>query len=215
MHISEGVLSGQVLAAGAGLTACGLALGLRKLEESRIPEVAVLTSAFFVATLVRVPAGPASIHLTLNGLMGLALGWAAFPAIFVALTLQALLFQFGGFTSLGVNTLVMAAPAVIVHYALRPLILSGSAPNKGQGSSRTAIALGGFLAGTMGILLAASLMALALFATGEQFREIGGVILVTNLMAALIEGVVTAFMASFIMRVRPEIFFADTGRHIS
>ncbi|NHZ72019.1 MAG: cobalamin biosynthesis protein CbiM, partial [Aquificales bacterium] len=32
----------------------------------------------------------------------------AFPAILVALTLQALLFQFGGFTVLGVNTFNMA-----------------------------------------------------------------------------------------------------------
>ena len=37
------------------------------------------------------------LHLVLNGLMGLLLGWLAVPAILVALFLQALLFQFGGF----------------------------------------------------------------------------------------------------------------------
>lgn len=44
-----------------------------------IPKVGVLSSAFFVATLIHVPVGPSSIHLVLNGLMGVMLGWAAFP----------------------------------------------------------------------------------------------------------------------------------------
>ncbi|PIP07111.1 MAG: cobalamin biosynthesis protein CbiM, partial [Syntrophobacterales bacterium CG23_combo_of_CG06-09_8_20_14_all_48_27] len=48
MHISEGVLSAPVLVAGALLTVGGTALGLKKMDYERIPEVAVLSSAFFV-----------------------------------------------------------------------------------------------------------------------------------------------------------------------
>ena len=96
MHISEGVLSPPVLVAGAALTAAGVAMGLRKMDNEKIPRVAVLTAAFFVASLIRVPLGPSSVHLILNGLLGLVLGWAAFPAILVGLALQAILFQFGG-----------------------------------------------------------------------------------------------------------------------
>ena len=96
MHISEGVLSPPVLVTGAVLTAAGVALGLRKMENEKIPLVAVLTSAFFVASLIRVPVGPSAVHLVLNGLLGLILGWAAVPAILVGVALQALLFQFGG-----------------------------------------------------------------------------------------------------------------------
>ena len=47
------------------------------------------------------------MHLILNGLLGMLLGWAAFPSIFVALMLQAILFQYGGITVLGVNTFNM------------------------------------------------------------------------------------------------------------
>ena len=108
MHISEGVLSGPVLISGGALAAAGTAIGLKKLDYDRIAQAAILSAAFFVASLIHVPIGPANAHLILNGLVGLLLGWAAFPAILVALVLQAMLFQFGGITALGVNTMIMA-----------------------------------------------------------------------------------------------------------
>ena len=104
MHISEGVLSGPVLLSGAALAAAGTAIGLKKLDYDQIAKAGMLSGAFFVASLIHVPLGPTSVHLIMNGLVGLLLGWAAFPAILVALALQAVFFQFGGITSLGVNT---------------------------------------------------------------------------------------------------------------
>ena len=68
-------------------------------------QVGILSSAFFMASLIHVPIGPSSVHLLLNGIVGLLLGWGAFPAILVGLALQAMFFQFGGITVLGVNTL--------------------------------------------------------------------------------------------------------------
>ncbi len=122
MHISEGVLSPAVLAGGAALAAAGTAIGLKKMDYEAIPRVAILSAAFFVATLIHVPVGPVGLHLVLNGLMGLLLGWLAVPAILIALFLQALLFQFGGLTVLGVNTVTMALPAVICFYVFRPFL---------------------------------------------------------------------------------------------
>jgi len=61
MHISEGVLSPGVLVAGAALTVAGTAIGLRKLEIEEIPSMGILSAGFFVASLVHVPAGPASL----------------------------------------------------------------------------------------------------------------------------------------------------------
>ena len=112
MHISEGVIAAPVLIAGAAGAVAGCAIGLKKLDMENTPKVAVLSSAFFVASLIHVPIGPTSVHLVLNGLVGFLLGWISFPALLVALLLQAVLFQFGGITTLGVNTVVMALPAV-------------------------------------------------------------------------------------------------------
>ena len=89
MHIAEGVLSPAVLGGGAVLALAGTAQGLRRLEYDRLVTVGILSAAFFVASLIHVPVGLASAHLVLNGLVGVLLGWAAFPSILVALLLQA------------------------------------------------------------------------------------------------------------------------------
>ena len=78
MHISEGVLSAPVLVAGGALAAAGVAVGLRKLDYERVPQVAMLSAAFFVASLIHVPVGPSNVHLVLNGLVGLVLSMLSF-----------------------------------------------------------------------------------------------------------------------------------------
>ncbi len=196
MHISEGVLSAPVLAGGAALTAAGLAAGLKGMKPEKVPQVAVLSSAFFVASLIHVPAGPVSVHLVLNGLNGLILGWAAFPSIFVALTLQALLFQFGGLTTLGVNTFNMAAPAVLCYFLFRPLV---------RGRSPALAWVGGFATGFLSVGLGAALIGLSLALTGEAFLEAAGVAFAAHLPVMLIEGVLTGFCVSFLRKVKPEI----------
>ena len=88
MHISEGVLSAPVLVSGGALAAAGTAIGLKKIDYDHLARVGILSATFFVASLVHVPIGPSSVHLIMNGIVGLLLGWAAFPAILVALLLQ-------------------------------------------------------------------------------------------------------------------------------
>ena len=95
------------------MAAVGTAIGLKKLDYDHIARAGMLSAAFFVASLIHVPIGPSNAHLILNGLVGLLLGWAAFPAILVALILQGAFFQFGGITTLGVNTIIMALPALL------------------------------------------------------------------------------------------------------
>ncbi len=196
MHISEGVLSAPVLAAGAVLAAGGLALGLKRMEYEKIPEVAVLSSAFFVASLIHIPIGPSSVHLVLNGLVGILLGWMAFPAILVALTLQALLFQFGGFTVLGVNTFNMAMPAVVSYYLFSRVIRNG-------GNSASVAA--GFMAGMLGVGGGSLLIAVSLVSTGEAFWNVAKLMLLAHLPVMVIEGIITAFCIVFLKKVKPEI----------
>jgi len=51
VHISEGVLSAPVLAAGAVLAVTGTVVGLRRIDYDRLPQVGVLSSVFFVGLL--------------------------------------------------------------------------------------------------------------------------------------------------------------------
>jgi len=196
MHISEGILSAPVLLTGVILTAGGVSLGLKKMDYERIPEVAVLTSAFFVASLIHVPIGPSSAHLVLNGLMGLLLGWIAFPAILVGLALQALLFQFGGLTSLCVNAFNMAFPAVVSFYLFRLF---------NRKYNRYTLIFSGFLCGVIGILGSAFLVAISLVTTGEAFLTAAKLIVIAHLPVMIIEGGITAAAVVSLNKVRPEL----------
>jgi len=195
VHISEGVLSGPVLVAGAALAFAGTGLGLKKIDYDRIVHVAILASAFFVASLIHVNIGPASVHLILNGIVGLLLGFAAIPAILTALLLQAVLFQYGGLTTLGVNIVVMAVPAVLAHYLFLPLL----------GKSSTLTFIAGFLAGLFSILFSSILLGLALWFTNQNFFETSLAIITAYIPVMIIEGIVTGFCVTFLLKVYPEI----------
>ncbi len=195
MHISEGVLSPAILGAGAALAAAGTAVGLRRLDYDRLMTVAILAAAFFVGSLIHVPIGPASAHLILNGLLGVILGWAAFPAILVALVLQSVLFQYGGFTVLGVNTFNMAFPAVLCFYLLRPLLAR-------TGRLRT---VGAFCCGALSVAGAGLLTALSLSFTSEGFLQAARILFVAHIPVMIAEGIVTVLAVSFLARVRPEL----------
>jgi cobalt/nickel transport system permease protein len=199
MHIAEGVLTAPLLGGGAALTAAGLAVGLKKMDYDKLPRVALMAAVFFVASLIHVPIGPASVHLVLNGLVGLLLGWAAVPAIFVGLTLQAVLFQYGGLTALGVNTFSMASPALVCYWLFAPLARRGS---------RAWALAAGFGAGSLAVLISSLLVALALCLTGEAFVAMSKALVLANLPVMLMEGVITALIVGFLRKARPAMLGA-------
>jgi cobalt/nickel transport system permease protein len=193
MHISEGVLSGPILLSGVALAAAGTALGLKRLDYDRIAQAGVLSAAFFVASLIHVPIGPSSVHLVLNGIVGLLLGWGAFPVILVALVLQALFFQFGGITTLGVNTVIMASPALFCYLLFGRMI-----------RKKTSAALfAAFACGFLSLFFAAVLAGVALIFTEERFLEVSGLVVMVNLPVMIIEGIVTSFCVAFLRKVNP------------
>lgn len=195
MHISEGVLSPSVLITGGALAIAGCSVGLRRLDESRLMPVALLSATFFVGSLIHVPVGPASAHLILSGLLGVLLGWAAFPAIVVALLLQAVLFQYGGLTTLGINAWNMAMPAVLAGILFRP--------NAGHRGWK--LLLPAFCCGAFGVAGAALLTALSLAFTGEGFTAAAKLLFVAHLPIMVVEGFITAFIVSFLAQTRPEL----------
>jgi len=196
MHISEGVLAAPLLIAGAAGAVAGCGIGLKKMDLEKTPKVAVMSSAFFVVSLIHIPIGPASAHLMLNGLVGIILGWASFPALLVALLLQIILFQFGGITTLGVNTLVTALPAMVCGYLFARSVRS-------KNSTRAIIAA--FIAGITGILLSGMLVAFCLIFTGEHFLPVAKVFIIAHTPVMIIEGVLTALIIGFLRRVRPAL----------
>lgn len=199
-HIPDGVLSLPVLATATLAGAGGLVLGVRQLGDRDIPRTALLAAVFFIASSLAVPLGPTSVHLLLGGLIGLLLGWKAFPAIFVGLLLQALLFGFGGLTVLGVDLLNMALPGVFLAMAVRPFVSAGR-------PAQAAVLAGG--AAALSVLITAGLVGLEVALSEPSFAPALGVMALAYLPLAGIEALVTAFVTLYLLKVKPEMIGAS------
>lgn len=197
MHIVDGALTTSVIIAGATLTVGTLAIGLRSMTLERIPVAGILSAAFFAASLVHVPIGPSSVHLIMNGLAGLVLGWAAVPTIFVGLLLQMVFFGFGGVTALGINTVNIALPAVIIWYVCRNGVMS---------SNPTSSALWGAVAGSGAIALSTICVAFSLMMSGREFIAAAKLTFLVHIPIMVIEGMICAAAVFLIRRVSPEVF---------
>ncbi|MCP5420729.1 MAG: cobalt transporter CbiM [Gammaproteobacteria bacterium] len=197
MHIVEGAVSLPVLIGGGVLAAAGVALGLRQLTQERIPQAAVLSALFFVGSLIHVPIGPSSAHLVLTGLLGIVLGWVAFPVLLIALLLQAVMFGFGGVLVLGLNTFNMALPAVLCFYLCGPGIRAA----EGRGAFAW-----GALAGGLAIALSAGLVGLSLALSGKAFIPAAQWVFISNLPIMVVEALLTGATVALIRQVKPELF---------
>lgn len=200
-HIPDGVLSLPVLAAGTLAGAGGLTLGIRRLGDRDIPRTALLAAVFFIASSLAFPLGPTSVHLLLGGLIGLMLGWKAFPAIFVGLVLQALLFGFGGLTTLGVDLVNMALPGVTLAAAVRPFI-------KAHHPARSATLAG--IAAALSVIITAGLVGFEIALSEPAFAPAIGLMAAAYLPLAAIEATVTAFVTLYLLKVKPEMIEAST-----
>ncbi|MCT4557629.1 MAG: cobalt transporter CbiM [Pelagimonas sp.] len=197
MHIVDGALSNPVVIGGALAAVGGVAVGLKSLDLDRIPTAGVLSASFFVASLIHVPIGPSSVHLILNGLAGLLLGWAAFPALFVGLLLQAVFFGFGGLTVLGVNAVNIAMPAVLAWMIFGRLIGRGT-PVQG--------AIWGGIGGAFAIAATTGLVAVSLALSGDAFVPAAKLVFFAHIPVMVIEAVLTGFAVLLARKVKPELF---------
>lgn len=195
MHISDGVLPISVTVGGYVVSAALVTWSARRSRSEELPKLAVVTAAFFVASLIHIPLGPTSVHLIIPGLTGALLGPSAFLSIGLGLLLQSLLFQFGGLTALGANALMMGLPALACGWFFQKY--------KGQTQLRQAF-IGG-LAGTLGTAMAAIILAILLVTGGEDFFGVAKIALLAHVPVIIIEGIVSAFTIGFLARVKPAL----------
>jgi len=193
MHISDGVLPLSVSIGGYVVSAGLTAWSARRTRSEDLPKLAVMTAAFFVASLIHIPFGPTSVHLIIPGLTGALLGPSAFLSIGLGLLLQSLLFQFGGLTALGANALMMGLPALACGWFFQ----------KFKGQTRTRQVVIGGLVGALGTALAAVFLAALLVTGGEDFFGVAKIALLAHVPVIVIEGLVSAFTIGFLIRVKP------------
>lgn len=210
MHIPDGILPAGVILGGYGLTAGATWYSLRRIRQqedptAEIPKASMFTAAFLVLSWIHVPVPPVSVHLVLNGLMGVVLGWYAFPAILIGLFFQAVLFGHGGLTTLGVNAAMMGIPALLAHYIFRVR------PQRRTGQRPLWAGVFGFLGGFTGLVAAAAILFAVLVTTIpadiDAVTESAAIIalVLAHVPLGVIEGTATALVVLFLLRVRPEL----------
>lgn len=209
MHIPDGILPLPVTLGGYAASMALAWFCIRKIKQREdprrdVPKAALLTAAFFVASLIHIPIPSASIHLALNGLLGVLLGWFAFPAILIGLFFQAVMFGHGGLTTLGVNGVILGLPALAAFALFRMRDWSGApTPRKNMAFA--------FLAGASAICLSVALFSVILFTNmPAHMSAVAEQRAVLTLMAAhvplmVLEGLISAMLVAFFLRIRPDI----------
>lgn len=197
MHIADGVLD-LTVAVTTTVGAIGLLVySVKGTKEEEIPKISLLTGAFFVSSLINIPIGPTSVHPLLGGFLGLVLGRRAPIGIFIGLILQAVLFQHGGISTLGANTLLMSIPALLIYWSLPilkklPLFLKGFSA--------------GFFAICSGVFLLILLLLLSDQRYGEGAFSVVRMVFFAYFPLALLEGVLTGFAVKHLYTMRPSLF---------
>jgi cobalt/nickel transport system permease protein len=200
MHLSDGVVPMNGCLAGFLAAALLIAFGLRRLREEDLPKIALVTAAFFVTSVIHMPLGITSVHAVMTGLVGAVLGGYAGIAIFVGLAMQAVLLGHGGFTTLGINTVSLAVPALLFGLAFRRL-LTWSAVRR-RTSLRSALS---FALGAGSLLASLALQSAVLYLAIEEIPAIAGVWFLAHAILAVVEGILTAGIVDFLLRVKPEL----------
>lgn len=189
MHISDGIISTPICLAAHAVSAVAIYISGRGVASEEIPRMGMTGAALFVVSLIQFPIAGVSIHLGLFGLAGVILGRRVFPVVFTVLLIQALIFQYGGLLTLGINAINMGSGAILAGLIWRYLPLNTFTK--------------ALLAGISGILVPALLMTL-------EFRLSGygrGIFILLLVYAgtALIESGITIVATNFFNKVKPDI----------
>lgn len=123
MHIPDGILNPVVLGTAGAVSIVVLSKSAtqakKKLEQKTIPIMGVMAAFIFAAQMVNFPllGAVASGHLIGAALVAILFGfWPATMVMATVVSIQAIVFQDGGITVLGVNLLNMAIIAPLVAY---------------------------------------------------------------------------------------------------
>jgi len=221
MHMADALLSpaaGGVMTAASAAAVVYSAVKVKKdeLGEKKLPVMAVAGAFVFAAQMINftIPGTGSSGHIGGGILLASMLG--GFPALLTlaaVLIIQALFFADGGLLALGCNVFNIGVIPCLVAY---PLIYK---PILKKGFSYKRIAAAAILSSVVGLQLGAFGVVLETLASGVTELPFGTFALLMqpiHLAIGLVEGIVTAAIAGFVYRMRPEIMeSAVTGTPVN
>jgi cobalt/nickel transport system permease protein len=215
LHIPDGYLDNVPLllvtwVVSLGLIALCLAKVQRTYYEKAVPLMGVCAAFIFAAQMINFPIpGGTSGHLLGGTLAGALLGpWAGSLVMVAVFIVQALLFQDGGITVLGVNIFNMGLIGTFGGYYLFRVVRNTIGRNKLSG-----LTVGGAVAAWVSVVVAAVVCALQLAIAGKVPLLVALVAMVGwHVVIGLGEALITVTTLTFIWRTRPELLYRPPRR---
>ena len=222
MHMADALLSpavgGTMWAVSAGTIAYCARKVRTDLDDSKVPLMGVLGAFIFAAQMINfsIPATGSSGHLGGGLLLSILLGpYAAFLTLASVLVIQALFFADGGLLALGCNIFNLGFfPAFIAYpFVYRRLI--------GAQQTRSRMTMAAIVAAVIGLQLGAFGVVLETVTSGLSSLPFSTFVVMMqpiHLAIGVVEGFVTAAVASFVYKARPELIqfspeARSTGSH--
>jgi cobalt/nickel transport system permease protein len=206
VHVPDGIIATGVWVTLDVVAVGGLGVAVKKVEaqldERNVPLMGVLGAFIFAAQMLNFPVGfGASGHIVGGVLAAVVLGpFTGAIVISSVLIIQALLFQDGGLTVLGVNILNMGLISTLLGYPIYRGI------HRLGGESDRARYAGVFAAGWIAVVLSAVALSIELAVSGvANFTTILLGLVAIHAIIGLFEGVITVAVLRYVQQVRPDI----------
>ena len=176
-----------------------------QIDDKKITLLGVLTAAIFTAQMINWQVGPGgtTAHLVGGALMAIFLGpYFAVFGMSIILIIQAFVFGDGGILALGANIWNMGIVDVFVGYTIYKLLTKGA-----SGDMKRKF-IGAFFGGWVGITVAAFFCGLEIgISTIFPYNIFVSIPVMTiyHGLLGIIEGFITAFVVTYVAKVRPEL----------
>ena len=214
MHISNGIINGQVSAAFALVAAIGVAIcvlrGRGDLDDRLAPMAGLVAAFIFAVQMLNYPIFTAGVsgHLLGGALAAILVGpWVGALCLSVVLIVQALVIADGGVTAIGLNITNMALIGTVVGYGLAATLLRVlPRTTAGLGIAAFVSALVSVVVAAMGFVVQFALG--GAIDLGSSISVLAGTMLTTHVFIGLGEGAITAATVIAVARVRPDLVYA-------
>jgi cobalt/nickel transport system permease protein len=207
MHMADALISpavgGTLWAASGGVLAWCSRRVRQAADQRMVPLMGVLGAFIFAAQMINfaIPGTGSSGHLGGGLLLAILLGpHAAFIVLASVLAVQALFFADGGLLALGCNLFNLGFFPAFIAYPLVYRPLAGAMPRGGR------LWVGTVLAAVVGLQLGAFAVVLETTWSGIAGLPLRTFVLLMqpiHLAIGVVEGLATAAVVSFVLRVRP------------
>lgn len=216
MHMADALLSPVVGGAMSAVSAGAIGYAVHKikkeeLSEKKLPVMAVMGAFVFAAQMINftIPGTGSSGHIGGGVLLAAMLG--GFPALLTeaaVLIIQCLFFADGGLLALGCNIFNMGVIPCLVIY---PLLFQ---PVLQRGLTAKRLTVASILSVVIGLELGAFAVVVETLVSGITalpFGTFAALMLPIHLAIGVVEGIVTAGILCFVLRMRPELLQSALG----